>query len=182
MQYTVHFFALLLVVNGNHATQERCTYINYRGKNAEKNAENPGGCANTKACEKNFQIELIDTPPYSTSRIFDKTLQRCCGGCANITYTKQYTNITEVQLSAVASSTDFILPFLGRSSATELYSFGFIPFIDVPCAYYITRRHESPTSTVITACFSLYPLIVISLLAAMISGFIIWSLETRWVH
>ena len=132
---------LLWTIAPTESTLNKCTYIEYRGRNAtHKNAE----CSQTQICQKNFTISIINLPPYSTSKIFEKIVKHCCGPCTNITNTKNYTNITEVQLNP-GSSSDFILPFLGRFSSVELYSYHFIPFIDVPYAYYISPKHKSRT-------------------------------------
>ena len=156
------------------ARDKKCAYIGYRGREDLKNKTE---CPKTIQCTKKYTISYIDVPPYSTSQIFEGILQTCCQGCANISSVKMYTNISEVKLSQ-QSSPHFILPFLGRSTAQELYSYHFIPFANVPHAYYITKNHPSPISQAIEACLNLYRLIVVCLLAAVISGFIIWCLET----
>ena len=128
------------------ATTDKCTYIEYRGRDA---TQQKGKCSQTNTCKKNFTISMIDLPPYSTSEIFETILQRCCGPCTSITHVKKYTNITEVQLNP-PTSPNFILPFLGKFSSVELYSYHFIPFIDVPYAYYISPAHKSRTQSVIS--------------------------------
>ena len=99
------------------------------------------------------------------------TLQTCCRGCANITMGHTFNNVSEINLSE-ETSTRFILPFLGRSTAQELYSYRFIPFTNVPHAFYVTKNLPSPISQAIEACLSLYRLIVVCLLAAVISGYV----------
>ena len=158
------------------ARKEKCSYVGYRGREDSKNKTE---CPKTIQCTKEYTISYIDVPPYSTSRIFEGILQTCCKSCVNISTVKLYTNISEVQLSHQSSS-HFILPFLGSSTAQELYSYHFIPFTNVPNAYYITTNHPTPISQAIEACLNLYHLIVVCLLAAVISGFVIWCLETRY--
>ena len=124
-----HIVTILLVLSQACAVKDRCTYINYRGKDVGKGGRGKSqgnqtaSCTTQGMCRKNFQISLIDTPPYSTSRIFEGILGQCCGDCLNITYTKTYTNVTEIELSSVATSADFVLPFLARSSAVELHRY-----------------------------------------------------------
>ena len=91
------------------ARTDKCTHIEYRGRNAtQHNAK----CLQTATCRKNFSISIINLPPYSTSRIFETIVQHCCGPCTNIDLLESYTNITEVRVlyAFVHSCFDFDIP------------------------------------------------------------------------
>ena len=166
-------FFLVSVVQFIAISEGKCTYIGYRGRNADKEV-----CSESRFCRKSFRIAHVEFPPYSTSKIFEKVVENCCGPCTNITRMKMYRNISEVKLSSHPNETDFILPFLGKSLAVDLYGYHFIPFIDCPSAYYITLKHRPVTARIIEKCLSLYPVIIMCILVAVISGFIVWILET----
>ena len=128
-------------------------------------------------CGRRLTISYIDTPPYSTGNIFESIVEGGCGrSCVKFDVVRYYTNNREVRLSR-RNSSDFILPFLGSSSAVELYGYHFIPFTDVPQVYYITPKHASALSKMVNKCRGLYTLIFLWLMACTVSGFIVWALE-----
>ena len=115
-------------------------------------------------------------PPYSFYPI-EKALNKCCGNCTKLRTKKYFANISEVTPLTINSS-DFVLLFLGSSSAVTLYSFYFLPVIYAPSVFYITHKGVPILQRLFTSCLSLYPLIVICLLMAVISGFMAWIMET----
>ena len=167
-----HIINLLLTLTS--AVHKNCMYIDYGGRNTSKDGHN---CKHNSICKRNFKISYIDTPPYSTARLFESIVRKCCGRCAKITYVNYFKNITEISSSAMNSS-DFITPFLGSSSAIDLYGYHFIPVVDVPSAFYISEKHGSQIGYFVLECLKVYPLVIICLLMAVISGFITWILET----
>lgn len=154
---------------------DRCMYIDYRGKDEKK--DNESCPPKTDICRQNFTITHIYLPPYSTSHILESMIRKCCGPCVSITDGSLFLNISEITFSKVNSS-DFIFPFLAKSSAVSLYGYHFVPIIDVPTIFYFTPRYRSLIGQLVVDCLKLYPLIVVSLLMAVISGFVVWSLET----
>ena len=123
-------------------------------------------------------MSLIDIPPYSTGHLFESIVDGCCGtSCTNLKVINIYRNVTEINLAAKLSP-DFILPFLGNSDAATLHGYHFIPFIDTPPVYYITHKHPTPLSQMMSDFMQLIPLLVFCLLAAVVSGFIVWVTET----
>ena len=151
----------------------KCMYVDYRGK---KQSEN-NNCSQSEICKKNFKISQIHIPPYSTAGLLEGILLKCCGRCTNITIVKEFVNITEVPLSTLNTS-HFTLPFLGKSSATTLYGYHFIPIVDVPSTFYFTPKHHTIIEGIVIGCLNFYPLIILCLLVAVISGFIVWCMET----
>lgn len=156
------------------ALPSNCMYIDYRGWKGNNNISN---CHGNNVCNKTFKISYVHIPPYSTADLLIKIIKKCCGECSSITVDNIFLNITEVSIAAFNTS-DFILPFLARSSAIDLYGYKFIPLIDVPNAFYLTPQRKSIVQNLIYKCLNLYPLIVMCLLMAVISGFIVWGIET----
>ena len=155
----------------------RCTYISHRGSNNSVHQDSASTCPEHEVCKNTLTISYIDIPPYSRGQLFERIVEGCCGkSCTNFYTLKHYTNISQVRLSHTNSS-DFVLPFLGSSSASQLFGYHFIPFIDVPYAYYITPRHASPIARLMKNSVGMYALIILCLFMAVISGFIIWISE-----
>ena len=168
-----YFLILLSIFVGCEAADNMCMYIDYRGNNSKVTQR----CSQNELCKRNYKVSSINLPPYSTANLLEKIVHKCCGHCVNFTYINFFKNITEVTLHSINTS-DFIMPFVAKSSAVSLYGYHFIPLVDVPTAFYITPKNKSVLESLILKCLNLYPLIVICLLMAIISGFIAWSLET----
>ena len=164
---------VILSLVGLVALKNTCMYIDYRGENDQTNYK----CAQHKMCKRNYIISRIAMPPYSTAQLLEKVINRCCGNCTMLNTQFWFRNISEVSLETMEQS-DFILPFLGKSSAVTLYGYHFLPLTDVPSAFYFTPKRRSILAGLIINCLNLYPLIVVCLLMAVISGFIAWSLGT----
>ena len=156
-----------------HDLRNKCVHIDYRGKDTTKESS---ACPNTPVCLKSFNISSVHMPPYSLFPI-ESLLRKCCGNCTKFTRINNFANITEVTPSSINTS-DFVLLFLGNTYATTLYGYHFIPVVNAPSVFYITTKDEPVLVRLTKSCFSLYPLIVICLLMAAISGFLAWIMET----
>ena len=138
-------------------------------------------CKNTSICDRKFNISYIKiTPYYEMSYMVKEMVNFCCGRCSNIIIGNIFNDDSKLNMIALATS-DFVYPFLAPTSANQLYGFHFIPMIDVPSVYYITAKKQSPRDTLfnlVKACAELWPLFLICLLLASISGFAVWIIET----
>ena len=154
--------------------QKTCIYMEYHGK--ELNASDIG-CPDNEICKRTFNISYIYLPPYDSGDMewIETILKKCCGTCAKYEKINNFLNITEVTPSSINSS-DFIFPFLSSVTTTKLYGFYYLPYIDAPKALYVTRTDEE--ITLFKSILQLYPLIIICLLLAVVSGFIAWIIET----
>ena len=171
------FFRLFLshVVHCNRRELPKtCVYIEYQTK--ELNVSDIG-CPNNEICKRNFRISYINLHPYDSEELkcIEEILTKCCGTCAKYEVINNFSNITEVTPSLINSS-DFIFPFLASATTKELHGFYFLPYINAPIALYITRRDEE--IMLFKSILRLYPLIIICLLLAFVSGFIAWIIET----
>ena len=59
-----------------------------------------------------------------------------------------------------------------------MYGYHFIPFADVPHVFFITPAHDSPVSRMLKNCQGMYVLIIMCLLATVVSGWLVWFIET----
>ena len=174
--------ALLIIATGSECYTKRCTFIDFRGRNDTDIDDNIDDsmteCPQHEVCRRTINISYIDMPPYSNGILFNKIVQGCCGvQCTKFNTVNRFTNISQVKLLHTHNS-DFILPFLGSSSAEHLYGYHFIPFANAPHAYYITLAHAPPIARMLKNCAGMHALILLCLLTAIISGLIIWTFET----
>ena len=132
-------------------------------------------CVEEKACQKTFNISYIEVGAYSPEIVTD-ILQTCCGTCTRTLQVHTMTSPTQINQSVVDTS-HFIFPVLGQQDTRRMYTMQFIPLIEAPHVYYVTRADESPLKGVIISCVGMWPLILVCLLMVVIAGFICWVLE-----
>ena len=92
-------------------------------------------------CRRTFNISYIDFPPFGLEpRLLENMIeQRCCHGCATMSMVDKFTNISEFEFKRIKYS-EFVYPFLGKSSSDVLHGFHFVPIVDVPSVFYFTPR------------------------------------------
>ena len=137
-------------------------------------------CNKAIVCQKTFNISVVKNmePFFSARYVFiDFMLNRCCGPCTKLSTINIFTNYTELATSSIKLS-HFVYPVLGRSSAVKLYGYNFLPLLDLPYAYYVTKREEYPIGQLVSYCVHSYALYILCLIMAIISGFIAWIMET----
>ena len=138
-------------------------------------------CINEVICRKTFTLSRVRHQMFSTTinRTIIQMLDSCCGDCAKhfVTYLNGITEINPLLLN----SSDIVYPVLARSSAPEMFGYMFIPMFEVPNAFYFTldTPNHGMLLRLINASRHLWPLLVICLLMALISGFIVWIMETQ---
>lgn len=166
------YFTGQIICNlADYANQDKCVRVFYRGKNPS--ADNSTGCIQNEVCSKVFNISYIIMPPYSPTGL-SEIIKICCGHCAQFRVLNFFDNITQVNVSTMKTS-HLVYPFLARSDKKQLHGRYFIPVVKAPISFYITERNDSP---MFRSIFELYPLLIICILMAIISGFIAWITET----
>ena len=156
---------------GKILCNEKCVRIFHRAKPPQ--IDNDSKCVENDVCKKVFNISYIIMPPYSPTELWE-IVRICCGPCTKHQILHNFLNITSVTMESIRSS-HFVYPFIAGSNQVYLYGRYFIPAISAPKTYYITVKSQSPMFKTI---FDLYPLIVVCILMAIISGFVAWILET----
>ena len=148
------------------------------------NKSKPYSCWSENICRKTFNISAIKLPPFSLLMDIHvkEMVFHCCGDCAEILNGSSFSNMSEVTATSISTS-DIIFPIFSRSSVNTLYGFWFIPLIDIPSGYYVTRERSKGQimKDMLMDILKLWPIICICLLLAVISGFVVWILET-WVN
>ena len=173
----IRLFLSHVVSCNQNRLQKTCVYVDYHGKGLNANDI---GCPDNEICKRTFSISYINLPPYHLVEVeglncIEEMLTKCCGTCAKYKVINHFSNITEVTPSSINSS-DFIFPFLASVTTKVLHGFYFLPYINAPKSFYITRRDEE--ITLFKSILRLYPLIIVCLLLAFVSGFIAWIIET----
>ena len=136
-------------------------------------------CVLSNICNRTFNVTVLNMQPLSDfmPHIMSRLLDECCGMCAKTR--KVYLNTSSLNLQVLASS-DFVFPVIGDLKISEMYGFHFVPIFEASSAYYVTLKpsSESTLCRLVNSCLNLWPLLVISLLLAVVAGFPIWCLDT----
>ena len=137
------------------------------------------GCHKANVCQKQFNVTYVDLKPYSYDILAD-LLRTCCGACIKVSKVNTLNNMYQVPPSITGTS-HFVFPVLGRHDVLTLYGYRFIPLIETPKIYYITKKPDDMMPQLVISCMKMWPLVVICLFMVVISGFIVWLFET-WVN
>ena len=170
-------------VNSN-ATETDEIHNNNHHHHNNNNAYDKPTCVNKRICHKVFTASRFQYQTFSNKihDIVTSMVDRCCGKCSKLSVVRNVTDVSQLS-SYYGNDTDadFVYPVFGESSIKELYNYKFIPIFRFQSAYYFSLRNSNQQmlEKLINACFNMWPLITISLLMALIAGFIIWAMETR---
>ena len=156
----------------------KCVNIDYYGKNYTPKVK---PCVKNKICNKTFSISYINMPPYNFEDkdglgLVELILQQCCGPCINTTI-HTFNNLSEISVTSLQNY-HFIFPILGPSSATNLHGFHFLPSEKLSRVVYVTKTE---TESLILSILHVSPLIMVCIALSIVSGFIVWILET-WTN
>jgi len=149
--------------------------------NTTINNNNNNNNNNKSPCMANKRVSVFDQQLFSITmkNTFIQMLGSCCDECASCAI--QEIEDTMYVNSTILQSSDIIFPVLGEASVEKLHGFYFLPSYAVPTSYYFTLRKSSSliVGEVIVACLGLWPFLLICLLFAFISGFVVWAIEHR---
>ena len=134
-------------------------------------------CNTATVCKKPFTITYMKVEPYTVEIIKD-LLRVCCGPCVNVSNIYNLKKVAQIKPPDVYDSTDFVFPVLGRADEKFLFDYYFIPLIEAPSIYYITHKPHDVMHELLRSCINMWPLMVISLLMVVVSGFLGWLMET----
>ena len=146
-----------------------------------KNKVNMRKCRNSTSCRRNLRVSVFDQQLYSITmkNTFMSMLTSCCKDCALCSV--QEIEDTMYVNDNILQSSDVIFPVLGESTVEKKHGFYFLPSYQVPSSYYFTLKKSSTllVGEVVVACLNLWPFLLICLLFAFISGFLVWVIEHR---
>ena len=105
-------------------------------------------------------------------------LRLCCGFCSSIRIHHNFTTPADFTLAQATGALDanFIYPVLGNRDTKMLYGYHFIRFIDISSALLISLRktQNEIAGDLFHACLHFWPLLLVSVLLALIAGFCEW--------
>ena len=163
----------------NHTSPSTCSYITYiTNYNEGWNTLNYTAikCVQNNICEKTFNVTFIEMFPHYypgyLSSIYDM-FAKCCGNCVKYNTHNTLRNISALKEEDVQTS-DFVYPVFASADTRRLYGSYYLPVDPIPYVYYITKNNDS----VFHGILSIWPVLFIAILMAIIAGFVGWLLET----
>ena len=102
----------------------------------------------------------------------------CCGGCHNITHAKIFTSQEEFadSLNSGYDDADMVFPILGTYDTTTISGWYFMPIVNIPRLSLITYKkgNREILFDLIYSVLTLWPLLSVCLMMALIAGFFMW--------
>lgn len=104
----------------------------------------------------------------------------CCNDCTDCSIVNKIEDVSRFT-AAFDHSPDIIFPIISKASIVKLHDYLFIPTFNVPSSYYFTLRKTTNeiVKEVFMACLTMWPLFLVCVLLAFLSGFIVWVVETK---
>lgn len=117
--------------------------------------------------------------------MLDAIVKQCCKGYKNITYNENSLNDSQVLKNNIGvNGTVISFPVYGDMKDTTYQNYPYIPVVEAPGVVFI-MTNEDPSNAakaVMDAVFQGWPVLVLTLLMASLSGIIIWALVSQKYH
>ena len=140
--------------------------------------------------DKTLKAQWWSIPPYiykdkygNIKGIFkivlDQIVKQCCNGHTNITYEKLPLNDSEVVKDNIGENGTVIsFPVYGEMKDTTFQNYPYMPVVEAPGVVFIMTQEDSANAAqaVMDAVFQGWPILVLTLVMAALSGIIIWAL------
>lgn len=139
-------------------------------------------CNNNTVCTRIFNLSIFHQQLFAITmkNAVLNMIMHCCGDCFRCSVVTELEDMSHLNAS-FANSPDIIFPVMGFPNVPKLFGFRFLPAYDAPSAYYFTLKRPSNIlmTEVLNACLKMWPLLIVFILLALMSGFIIWIME-KW--
>lgn len=115
--------------------------------------------------------------------VLDTIVDHCCNGQTNISYASQPLNDSEVVKDHIGENGTVIsFPVYGEMKDTTFQNFPYMPVVEAPGVVFIMTHEDSANAAqaVMDAVFQGWPVLVLTLVMAALSGIIVWALDTYW--
>ena len=119
--------------------------------------------------------------------LINKMIHVCCNSSATVTFGKILDSIRglEGQLDQPNKAYDFSFPITGKSLGDEFFKdLPYIPLVQAPRVALLVRdrNEDTKTSQLMNTVFKAWPILIFILVAATLSGIIIWLLVSSILY
>jgi len=117
--------------------------------------------------------------------IVEEIMTDCCGQCIDFYYDSQQnpSNNSEILKSRIGKNGSVLsFPVYGEMTSVKFQSHPYFPVIESPGVIYIQKPQDASNagSAVLEAVFRGWPVLVLTLIMAALSGIIMWALDSYW--
>lgn len=157
-------------------------------------------------CPRSLQIDWWEIPPYVYKDkdrnvvgifpdILSKLVKECCEEqpsqdaedndkpCVQLNFTEVASNDSEVVKKHIGTNgTVMSMPIYGDMKDVTFQGHPFYPVVESPGVVFIVKKEDSTNAAkaVMDAVFQGWPVLLLTLIMAALSGIIIWALDTYW--
>lgn len=143
-------------------------------------------------CSRNITINWWDLPPYvyrdkngikgTFKIILESLVQDCCGKHVTFEYTEPKHSAEAVKKNIIKADISF--PLFAGMKINELEQRPFFPVIESPGLIFLralaTKKENDLGEAVFKKALEAWPVLILTLIMAAISGIVIWALESYW--
>lgn len=112
-------------------------------------------------------------------KVLDKLFKHCCGDCVNLSYSATPFNDSEEVKKNVGNNGSLVsLTVYGEMKEVRFQNYPFYPVVESPGVVFIVKKEDSSAAAtaVMQAVFQGWPVLLLTLIMAALSGIIIWAL------
>lgn len=159
----------------NKTINEFCEESSARIKNTKC-----GAVAGT-TCGKNIKMAVFKQQLFATTmkNTIHEMIKNCCGTCAQCSIINEIEDLSQFA-GAFNNTPDIIFPVINDEQISHVHGYHFIDVFQVPISYYFTlpKTSEEIIVELMFACLNMWPLFLVCIILSILSGFIIWLLDT----
>jgi hypothetical protein len=111
--------------------------------------------------------------------VLDKLFKECCGQCVNLSYAARPFNDSEEVKKNIGTNGSLVsLTVYGDMKDTLFQTNPFYPVVESPGVVFIVKKEDSSAAAtaVMKAVFQGWPVLLLTLIMAALSGIIVWAL------
>eukprot|EP00112_Aurelia_sp_Birch-Aquarium-sp1_P002972 Seg1332.2 transcript_id=Seg1332.2/GoldUCD/mRNA.D3Y31 product="Potassium voltage-gated channel subfamily F member 1" protein_id=Seg1332.2/GoldUCD/D3Y31 len=150
------------------------------------------------ACRAKLYAAWWNIPPYisrakgtPTSQppigifpdILATLVKDCCGACSQIVYKPMPLNSSEdLKAEFTSNSTYIALPIYGSMTDVKYQNTPYFPLVESPGVIYLQKKQPAGNAAkaVMDAVLQGWPVLVLTLIMAALSGIVMWALDSYW--
>lgn len=146
------------------------------------------------ACRAKMQVAWWQIPPYIRRslptekpegifpKIVEKLVKECCGACVELKYKTPVNNSEDLKEELTKNDTHLSFPIYGKMTVTKYQNLPYFPLIESPGVIYLQKMQDpaNAAEAVMTAVLQGWPVLVLTLIMAALSGIVMWALDSYW--
>ena len=132
-------------------------------------------------CSREISITYVRTEPYTSEKVatvLEDVLSKCCEDRVKNFIIRNVSSVSGDNGKVLQSSDDFIYPVFAYTKSEIVYGHYFVPVLDPPGAFYVTKKNEFNLTKLVNRCLSLWPILAMCFFMSIIAGFVGWLLDT----